>query len=102
MPDRLPLRRPRLRGDDRAALASVLLPLAGAGFSAAQAAARLGVTRNTVIGVARDYGVAFAGAQVPGPGCDPAAARRGWATRRARGWTPAAPRHRVNHLEGLR
>lgn len=64
-----------------------LQALADEGLSTAQAAERLGVTRNTVGGRARDLGVRFCGAYRPGPGCNAQQAAKGWATRRARGWT---------------
>lgn len=63
----------------------VLQAMAEAGLSMSQAARRLGVTRNTVTGRARDYGIRFRG-QPPARvgGCDSAQARKGWETRRAR------------------
>ncbi len=70
--------------DPRADQAATLRALAAAGLSARQAAGLLGVTRNTVIGRARDRGVAFRGPCRPGTGCNSEQALRGWATRRAR------------------
>jgi hypothetical protein len=61
-----------------------LRALAAAGLSLAQAAQRLGVTRNTVIGRARDRGVRFNGPQFVGGGCNSDQALKGWATRRER------------------
>lgn len=60
---------------------------AAAGLSARTTARAIspGVTRNMVLARARTLpGVRFDGAQVPGPGCSPEAAARGWATRRQR------------------
>lgn len=77
--------------------APTLAALAEAGFSMAQAARLLGVTRNVISGRARDAGIRFRGAPVIGPGCNSAQARQGWATRRARGWTAPPQLARVVH-----
>lgn len=74
------------------AIGAELRPLAEAGLSARQAAQRLGVTRNTVIGRAWRRGIHFAGAPVNGGGCNSAQARAGWATRRARKQTSEVAR----------
>ncbi|WP_309628766.1 hypothetical protein [Brevundimonas sp.] len=71
-----------------AAMRTQLQPLADAGLSTAGAALLLGVTRNTVIGRARDCGVRFDGPRPKTGGCNREQALRGWATRRAR--TPIA------------
>lgn len=68
---------------------AALQPLADAGLSLTQAARILGVTRNSATHRARVAGIRFHGEQRPGAGCNSAQARQGWATRRAKGWTPA-------------
>lgn len=70
--------------DPRAIDTLRLRALAQAGLSTAQAAGLLGVTRNTVIGRARDRGIRFHGAPFIGGGCNSEQARRGAETRRAR------------------
>lgn len=69
---------------DRDKIRAELQPLADAGLSAGAAALLLGLTRNTVIGRARDCGVRFKGPQPRTGGCNREQALRGWATRRAR------------------
>lgn len=69
---------------DRALIRAQLQLLADAGLSTAGAALLLGVTRNTVIGRARDCGVRFNGPRPKTGGCNREQALRGWATRRAR------------------
>jgi hypothetical protein len=81
-------RHPRLA--DRAAERARLAALAAEGLSMAQAARALDLTRNAVVGRARDLGVRFQGAPVIGGGCNSEQARRGWQTRRARMESPRA------------
>lgn len=65
-----------------------LAPLAAAGLSARAAGLLLGLTKNTVLARGRACGITFRGEPVPAPGCNSDQARKGWATRRARGWRP--------------
>lgn len=69
---------------DREAERARLQALADKGLSQGQAAALLGVTRNTVGGRARDCGVRFHGPIFRGGGCNSEQALKGWTTRRAR------------------
>lgn len=72
--------------------------LAAQGLSTAQAAKRLGLTRNAVAGRARDNGIKFHGPQFVGGGCDSDAALRGWETRRSRGWASNRVVGMVRHV----
>ncbi len=75
-----------------------LAPLAAAGLSARGAALLLGLTKNTVLGRARACGIQFAARPTPGPGCNSDQARKGWATRRAQGWTRPEAVQLVRHV----
>ncbi|MDP1642751.1 MAG: hypothetical protein Q8L59_11255 [Phenylobacterium sp.] len=76
---------------DRNAERERLQALADLGLSQRQAAALLGVTKNTVTGRARDCGVRFQAPPFRGGGCNSQQARKGWATRRARASHEARP-----------
>jgi hypothetical protein len=83
-------RHPRLV--DRDAERRRLAALAAEGLSQAQAARALGLTRNAVVGRARDFEIRFQGSPFIGGGCNPEQARRGWQTRRARQQAQEGPR----------
>lgn len=76
--------KPPRKASELAAMRAQLQPLADAGLSTAGAALLLGVTRNTVIGRARDCGVRFNGPRPKTGGCNREQALQGWSTRRAR------------------
>lgn len=60
---------------------------ASSGLSMTQTGRLMGWTRGQVAGRASKIGVRFNGPPVFRGGCNSEQAHRGWATRRARGWT---------------
>jgi len=76
--------KPPRKPSELAAMRAQLQPLAEAGLSTRGAALLLGLTRNAVIGRARDCGVRFDGPRPKTGGCNREQALQGWATRRAR------------------
>lgn len=72
-------------------LDDALRTLAEAGLSTRDAAVVLCIPRGSVITRARIAAIPFQGANRPGPGCSSDQARKGWETRRRKGWK-AGPR----------
>ncbi len=73
--------------------------LANQGLSMRDVADKLGVSKNTIVGCARDFDIWFMGIPKRLGGCNSAQALKGWDTRWERGWhwkrsVPAADRRR--------